>query len=89
MEHKRKMLFLSMFLTVHELVFSLTDRCWKSQALIMFVATLGKIPLFLLFRLSLSVSSSSPVLRDATLPSNPSPGTEQHTSIMTYRVGLD
>lgn len=51
----------------------LTDRCWKSHALKMFVATLGKMPLFLLFLLSLSDSSSSPVLGEVMAPSRPSP----------------
>ena len=41
----------------------------------MLVATLGKMPLFLLLLLrSLSVSSSSPVLGEAIPPSKPSPG---------------
>lgn len=45
----------------------------------MFVATFGKIPLFLLFLLSRSDSSSSPVLGEAMLPSGPSPaGTGKH-----------
>lgn len=39
----------------------------------MFVATLGKIPLFLLFLLSRSDSSSSPVLGEVMAPSRPSP----------------
>lgn len=39
----------------------------------MLVATFGKIPRFLLFRRSRSVSSSSPVLGEATAPSRPSP----------------
>lgn len=53
----------------------LTVRCWKSHALMMLVATLGKIPLFLLRFFSLSGSSSSPVLGEATLLSRPSPVT--------------
>ncbi len=51
-----------------------TVRCWNSHALMMLVATLGKMPLFLWFFLSLSGSSSSPVLGDATLWSRKSPG---------------
>lgn len=51
----------------------LTERCWKSHALMMFVATLGKIPRFLFLFLSLSKSSSSPVLGEATLLSRQSP----------------
>lgn len=50
---------------------SLTVRCWKSQALIIFVATLGKMPRF--FCLFLSWSSSSPVPGDAKLLSRVSP----------------
>ena len=53
----------------------LTVRCWKSQALMMLVATFGKIPLFLLCFFSFSGSSSSPVLGEATLLSRPSPVT--------------
>ena len=53
----------------------LTVRCWKSHALMMLVATFGKIPLFLLCFFSLSGSSSSPVLGEATLLSRPSPVT--------------
>lgn len=49
-------------------------RCWKSHALMMLVATLGKIPRFFCLFLSLSGSSSSPVPGDATLLSKPSPG---------------
>lgn len=55
--------------------FGLTVRCWKSHALMMLVATLGKMPLFLLRFFSLSGSSSSPVLGEATLLSRPSPVT--------------
>lgn len=57
----------------------LTVRCWKSHALMMLVATLGKIPLFLLCFFSFSGSSSSPVLGEATLLSRPSPVTWQST----------
>ena len=57
----------------------LTVRCWNSHALMMLVATLGKIPLFLLRFFSLSGSSSSPVLGEATLLSRPSPVTWQET----------
>lgn len=39
----------------------LTVRCWKSHALRMFVATLGKIPRFFWFFLPVESSSSSPV----------------------------
>lgn len=39
----------------------LTVRCWKSHALMMLVATLGKIPLFFCLFLARSSSSSSPV----------------------------
>lgn len=53
----------------------LTVRCWKSHALMMLVATLGKMPLFLLCFFSFSGSSSSPVLGEATLLSSPSPVT--------------
>lgn len=53
----------------------LTVRCWKSHALMMLVATLGKIPRFLLCFFSFSGSSSSPVLGEATLLSRPSPVT--------------
>lgn len=52
---------------------TLTVRCWKSQARMMLVATLGKIPRFLLCFFSFSGSSSSPVLGEATLLSRPSP----------------
>lgn len=53
---------------------ALTERCWNSQALMMFVATLGKMPLFLFRRRSGSSSSSSPPeLGEATLVSSPSP----------------
>lgn len=52
----------------------LTVRCWNSHALMMFVATLGKMPRFFCLFLSLSGSSSSPVPGDATLLSKPSPG---------------
>ena len=52
----------------------LTVRCWNSQALMMLVATLGKMPRFLLRFFSWSGSSSSPVLGEATLLSRPSPG---------------
>lgn len=53
----------------------LTDRCWNSQARMMLVATLGKIPRFLFRRRSWSSSSSSPPeLGEATLVSSPSPG---------------
>ena len=37
----------------------LTDKCWKSHARMMFVATLGKIPRFFC-RLAESLSSPSP-----------------------------
>lgn len=40
---------------------ALTVRCWKSHALRMFVATLGKIPRFFWFFLPDESSSSSPV----------------------------
>ncbi len=52
----------------------LTVRCWNSHALMMLVATLGKMPRFFCLFLSLSGSSSSPVPGDATLLSKPSPG---------------
>lgn len=39
----------------------LTVRCWKSHALRMFVATLGKIPRFFWFFFPVESSSSSPV----------------------------
>lgn len=64
----------------------LTDRCWKSQALMMLVATFGKIPRFLLFRRSRSVSSSSPVLGDATAPSRPSPVRCGKVSLGSYVI---
>lgn len=57
----------------------LTVKCWKSHALIMLVATLGKMPRFLFLFFSLSGSSSSPVLGDATLLSSPSP-VKTHTA---------
>lgn len=54
---------------------TLTERCWNNQALMMLVATLGKIPLFLFRLRSRSRSSSSPAeLGEATLVSSPSPG---------------
>lgn len=53
---------------------ALTERCWNNQALMMLVATLGKMPLFLFRRRSGSSSSSSPPeLGEATLVSSPSP----------------
>lgn len=53
---------------------ALTERCWNNQALMMLVATLGKMPLFL-FRLRSGSSSSSspPELGEAMLVSSPSP----------------
>lgn len=54
----------------------------------MFVATLGKIPLFLLFLLSLSLSSSSPVLGEATPPSRPSPAGRSWISLIFYLIFL-
>lgn len=63
-----------------------TVRCWKSQALRMLVATLGKIPLFLLCSLSLSGSSSSPVLGDAMPLSRQSPETNTGESGEELRV---
>lgn len=57
----------------------LTVRCWKSHALMIFVATLGKMPLFFCRFLSLSGSSSSPVPGEATLLSKPSPITKRKT----------
>lgn len=59
---------------------TLTERCWNNQALIMLVATLGKIPLFLFRLRSRSRSSSSPAeLGEATLVSSPSPGGRRET----------
>lgn len=63
---------------------ALTVRCWNSQALRMLVATLGKMPLFLLCSFSLSGSSSSPVLGDATPLSRQSP--DQHTEILKKNI---
>lgn len=58
-----------------------TERCWKSQALMRLVATLGKIPLFLPLRRSWSSSSSSPPeLGEATLASSPSPEGHRHAA---------
>lgn len=53
----------------------LTVKCWKSQALMILVATLGKMPrFFCLFELARSSESSSAVPSpDPTLLSNPSP----------------
>lgn len=62
-----------------------TDRCWKSHALKMFVATLGKIPLFLLFLLSRSDSSSSPVLGEVMAPSKPSPVASRMKAGLFYK----
>lgn len=53
--------------------FLLTVKCWNSHARMMLVATLGKMPRFLFLFFSLSGSSSSPVLGEATLLSSPSP----------------
>lgn len=57
-----------------KVILVLTVRCWNSHALMMLVATLGKMPRFFCLFLSLSGSSSSPVPGDATLLSKPSPG---------------
>ena len=54
----------------------LTERCWKSHARIMLVATLGKIPRFLFLLLPRSSSSSAVPSPDPTLLSNPSPATQ-------------
>lgn len=54
----------------------------------MFVATLGKIPLFLLFLLSLSDSSSSPVLGEAIPPSRPSPAETNTSGTVFVQVQL-
>lgn len=60
--------------TPHQGPKALTERCWNNQALMMLVATLGKIPLFLFCRRSWSSSSSSPPeLGEATFVSSPSP----------------
>lgn len=67
-------LFLYMCISKKKVIFVLTVRCWNSHALMMLVATLGKMPRFFCLFLSLSGSSSSPVPGDATLLSKPSPG---------------
>jgi hypothetical protein len=60
----------------------LTERCWNSQALMMLVATLGKMPLFLFRLRSWSISSSSPPeLGEATLVSSPSPDGGGHRHV--------
>ena len=60
--------------TPHQGPRALTERCWNNQALMMLVATLGKMPLFLFCRGSWSSSSSSPPeLGEATFVSSPSP----------------
>lgn len=58
----------------------LTVRCWKSHALMIFVATFGKMPLFFCrFELARSSESSSAVPSpDPTLLSKPSPTINQN-----------
>ena len=58
----------------------LTDKCWKSHALIIFVATLGKMPRFFCCRLlpGLSSESSSAVPSpEPILLSMPSPAAKE------------
>lgn len=66
----------------------LTERCWNNHALMMLVATLGKIPLFLFRRRSWSSSSSSPPeLGEATLVSSPSPENRERQAELVDREG--
>lgn len=66
------------------------ERCWNNQALMMLVATLGKIPLFLFRLRSRSRSSSSPAeLGEATLVSSPSPWSLELSPLWEARPPLD
>lgn len=74
--------------TLHPGPRALTERCWNSHALMMLVATLGKIPLFLFRRRSWSSSSSSPPeLGEATLVSSPSPEGGQASCVCGQQAG--